>query len=57
MIIAMLLFYKRVKGCYTDIRSNVIYGTKTEKKQKMGVLGDNVGSFCGGWGDSIFGVG
>ena len=42
---------------YTGIRSNVIYGTKTEKKQKMGVLGDNVGAFCGGWGDSIFGVG
>ena len=42
---------------YTGIRSNVIYGTKTEKKQKMGVLGDNVSAFCGSWGGSVFGVG
>ena len=57
MIIVVLTFYKRVRGCYTDIRRNVIYGTKTEKKQKMGVLGDNVSAFCGSWGGSVFGVG
>ena len=45
------------KVCYTSIRRNVIYGTKTQKKQKMdimGGLGDIVG---GGGGGGVFGVG
>ena len=43
--------------CYTGIRRNVIYGTKTEKKQKVDIVGNSGDTFgcCGG--SDVLGVG
>ena len=42
---------------YTGIRRNLLYGTKTKKKEKLDFVVDFTGAFGGGRSSGLFGVG
>ena len=51
------LVAKRIVVCYSDIRRNVFYGTKTKKKQKVAIVGDFISVTNNGWSSDVFGMG